>query len=306
MFPATVDTTNMSGNYTPTVWSSKLLVMFYASTCLSQISNTDYEGEIKSFGDKVVINELHNIVIRDYVKGQKLSIDEPKNSLIELEINKGKYFQFPANIVDVKQSNISFIDKWAEAAARDMKIAIEREVFADIYSEAHADNTGSTAGAASGNINLGTAGTPKTLTKDNIIDFLLDIGGVMDEQNLPDEDRNIVLPSWACVLLKGSDIKNASIMGDNESVLRNGRIGEIDRLTIYNSNLLSTVTDSSTAECTNVVACHKSALTFATQLTETETITNPDDFGKLVRGLQVYGYQVVKSEGLVHAYVTRG
>ena len=37
---------------------------------------------------------------------------------------------------------------------------------------------------------------------------------------------------------------------------------------------------------------------FATQLTETKTLDNPNGFGMLHRGLQVYGYKVCKSEAL--------
>ena len=34
----------------PEIWSGKLIEKFYAATVLSAISNTDYEGEIKSYG----------------------------------------------------------------------------------------------------------------------------------------------------------------------------------------------------------------------------------------------------------------
>jgi hypothetical protein len=30
---------------------------------------------------------------------------------------------------------------------------------------------------------------------------------------------------------------------------------------------------------------------------------NPDDFGDLMEGLQVFGYKVIKSEALVHGHV---
>ena len=84
-------------------------------------------------------------------------------------------------------------------------------------------------------------------------------------------------------------------------MLRNGLIGSIDRFKIYSSNNLSFSVDGANNVC-NTMAGHKSALTFASQLVENEVIPNPKDFGKLMRGLQVYGYKVVKSESLVHGY----
>ena len=38
----------------------------------------------------------------------------------------------------------------------------------------------------------------------------------------------------------------------------------------------------------------KNALSFASQITETEKLRNPYDFGDIVRGLKVYGYKPTK------------
>ena len=49
------------------------------------------------------------------------------------------------------------------------------------------------------------------------------------------------------------------------------------------------------------MAGHKSAITFASQITKVESLQNPNDFGTLVRGLNVYGYEVIKPEALALA-----
>ena len=46
---------------------------------------------------------------------------------------------------------------------------------------------------------------------------------------------------------------------------------------------------------------HKSALTFASQIAKVESLPNPGDFGSLVRGLNVYGYQTMKPTAVVLA-----
>jgi hypothetical protein len=119
------------------------------------------------------------------------------------------------------------------------------------------------------------------------------MGAVLDEQNLPDSGRFIVLPVWASALLKTSDLKNANEMGDATSPVRNGMIGRIDRFDIYVSNLLN---DAGTY--TDILFGHTKALTFATQITKTKVQDNPDGFGSLFRGLQVYGYEVILPEAL--------
>jgi hypothetical protein len=45
-------------------------------------------------------------------------------------------------------------------------------------------------------------------------------------------------------------------------------------------------------------------LTFASQMTEMETIRSETTFGDIVRGLQVYGYKVVKPEALVESVIS--
>jgi hypothetical protein len=49
---------------------------------------------------------------------------------------------------------------------------------------------------------------------------------------------------------------------------------------------------------------HTRALTFASQLVESETLPNPKDFGKLFRSLNVYGYQTVVPKAFGQAIVT--
>jgi hypothetical protein len=53
-----------------------------------------------------------------------------------------------------------------------------------------------------------------------------------------------------------------------------------------------------------LIAGHKMGFTFASQMTEMETIRSETTFGNIIRGLQVYGYKVVKPEALAQAVVT--
>jgi hypothetical protein len=54
----------------------------------------------------------------------------------------------------------------------------------------------------------------------------------------------------------------------------------------------------------HIIGGHKSALTFASQMTEMESLRLQTKFANAVRGLQVYGYKVVDPTALidVHAY----
>lgn len=305
-YPISAGVPAQSGTFIPQLWAGKWLEKFYASSVLTAIANTDYEGMIAQQGDTVNIRTVPDIQIRDYVAGQNLVYERPDSPIVTLNINKGKYFSPVIDDVIAVQSDLDQMDAWTSDAAEQMKIAVDRDVLGSIPTDSAITTRtkGTTAGAISGNINLGTTGSAVTLTKSNIIDKLLDLGQVLDEANIPETGRWVVMPAWAVAMIKKSDLKDASLTGDGSSILRNGRVGMIDRFTIYMSNLLPPVSDSGTKFY--IMAGHKVGFTFASQITKVETLRAESTFGNILRGLKVYGYKVVKGDAIGLLYVAQG
>lgn len=301
-YPVSAGAAQYSGNFIPEVWSAKLIENFYDASVLTAISNTDYEGEIKSMGDTVNIRTTPDITIRPYSKGMNLTVDRPDKAKIQLLIDQGDYFSAIEDDVDKVQSDINLMDMWSKDASEKMKLAIDSKILTSMLVDIAATNRGATAGRISGNVNLGVTGTPVQLTKTNILEFLVDLGTVLDEANAPESGRFAVIPAWAAGMIKKSDLKDASITGDSMSVIRNGRLGMIDRFTLYTSHNLNKVVDSGN-NCFSIVAGHKMGLTFASQMTEMESLRAESTFGNIIRGLQVYGSKVVKPEALALGYV---
>lgn len=303
-FPVAPGRPNYSGNFIPEIWSGKLIENFYDATVLAAISNTDYEGEIRNMGDTVNIRTIPNITIRDYVKGQNLVVENPDRPKLQLVIDKGEYFACVEDDVDKVQSDVNLMDMWSKDASEQMKIKIDQRVLTDLLVDISSLNKGATAGRISGNINLGTDGSPLTVTKDGassstaVIDLLVDIGTVLDEANAPEQNRFVVIPAKMAGLIKKSELKDASLTGDGTSIVRNGRLGMIDRFTVYTSHNLKVSSGKF-----NIIAGHKMGFTFASQMTNMETLRSENTFGNIIRGLQVYGYQVIKPEALSTAVV---
>jgi hypothetical protein len=298
-----------SGNFIPEIWSGKWIENFYDTTVLAAISNTDYEGEIRNHGDTVNIRTMPEITIRDYVKGQTLTVENPDKPKLQLLIDKGEYFACVEDDVDKIQSDMKLMDMWSKDATERMKIKIDQRVLTDLLPDVDAFNRGLTAGRISGAFNLGTTASPIAVTKDGasssvaVTDLLVDLGTVLDEANAPEQNRFVVIPAKMAGLIKKSELKDASLSGDGASLLRNGRLGMIDRFTVFVShNLLRSGTGAATKY--NIIAGHKMGFTFASQMTNMETIRSESTFGNIVRGLQVYGYKVVKGEALAQAVVT--
>jgi hypothetical protein len=286
-----------SGILIPEIWSGKLLAKFYAATVLAQMANTDYEGEISKQGDKVWIRTTPDVAISDYQKGATLSIQHPTPNKISLTIDRAKYWNFVTDDIDKFQSDVAFTEDWTRDASEQLKISWDTLALGTVYASASPFNAGLTAGLISGAINLGVSGTPLTVGNatgnTTPVDFLMRLSQALDEQNVPESDRYAVIPTWLSNRLKLSDLKNAYLTGDDKSTIRNGMIGSIDRMTVYVSNLLPKA-----GAATIVYGGQKSALTFASQLTNNEAIRAESTFGTLVRGLQVCGWQVVKPEAM--------
>ena len=302
-----------SNGFIPEIWSGKLVEKFYASTVLAAISNTDYEGEIKNQGDRVKIRTKPTITIRDYKADGALTLERPEGSNVELYIGNGKYFNTILDDVMEVQSDLNALSIWSDDAAQQLKIKVDSDVLGGILGGMNSKNRGLTAGAITSSINLGVSGTPlatvsrsPTTGQVEILDVLLRLGQSLDEQNIPEDGRWAVIPAWAAQYLKFSDLRQAYLTGDSITPLRNGRIGMIDRFTIYVSNLLPAGVAGGLAAGEFVLyAGHAHGLTFASQFSKVETLRSELTFGTILRGLQIYGYQIIDGVALSQAIVTK-
>lgn len=300
--------------FIPTLWSSKINKRFYATTVFGEIANNDYAGEISGMGDKVIIMNSPTVTIGDYQIGQTLTYERPTVEKVEMVIDKAKKFTYQINDVEKYQTKADYMAEFADAAAQQLKVAIDANVLQSIYNDPQAANKGTAAGAKSGQINLGAAGGTNGSTalklvsgtassgECNVFDLITRLSATMDEANIPETDRWLLVPPLFRTKLAQSAQALALVQGGDESMYRNGKFGQIDRWTLYSTNQLKTVTEG-TATLTYILAGHKSALCFASQISKVENMMNPSDFGSLIRGLNVYGFKVVKPESLAAAVV---
>lgn len=302
----------MSGTFIPQIWSAKLNAKFYATTVFGEISNTAYEGEIKSMGDKVTINNIPSIAIRDYTIGQTLQYDVPTPNIVELNIDKAKYFGVNVSDVIAMQSQPDLMSMFTDDASQQMKITIDSAVLLAEFNNGEAANKGATAGALSSSYNLGVDNTPVALSASNIVTLLTSLSSVLDEQNVPEDGRWLVIDPATRRILMESPLAQAYVTGDGQSMLRNGKIGQIDRFTVYVSNQLPKAAadqnftggaQAGAAKRRAIIAGHNTALTFASQIVKTEDLKNPNDFGTLVRGLNVFGHKMIRPEAWAMALV---
>jgi len=269
-----------NGNFIPAIWSKKLNVKYYAQTCMMDIFNTNWEGEIKGKGSQVEIRVRPTVQIGDYTVEQDIQYQDITDEKITLMIDKSKYFAFRVDDVDDAQSDINILNELTQDSAFQMKNHVEQQIFSTIYADA------------------GNSLSSLTMDKTNVLDWIVDAEVKLEEENVPSDKRWIVIPPKAAGYIQKSDLKDASITGDDASVLRsnfnNGRLGKIGGMTIYVSNNLYHV--GTTYQC---LAGHRDAVTYASQIVKVGSLTLEGRFAQAVRGLNVYGYKTVKPEALV-------
>ncbi len=265
--------------FIPEIFSKLLQAKFYKESVLPAISNTDYEGEITGQGDKVHIRQTPTITINDYTGS--ITNQDLTSTNVELLIDQSKYYSFLLDDIQKTQSDIDLMEAASGDAAEQMRIAVETAVLASVVSGATTIESSTT-----------------TITASNILASILTASKTLDELNIPEEGRFIVMSPEFISLLKQSELRQAYLTGDGTSPLRNGKVGVVDRFTVYQSNMLFTDTSGSTSGATNVLAGHPKAITFASQFTNNETVRLESTFGSAVRGLKVYGSKVVTPDAL--------
>ncbi len=275
-----------NGYFIPEVWSRKLQAKFYATTVFGAISNNDWEGEIQGQGSKVKIRKRPTVTISDYEVGGTINYQDLSDELLELLIDQAKVYAFKVDDIDRAQSDINIINETTLDASEQMKIEIDTDILANIYTDA-------------------TSSLSSTIvTSTNVLEWIVDAGTELDQLNIPTNGRWLVIPPWIAGMIKKGDLKDASLAGDMTSIMRNGRLGMIDRFTIYVSNniALTGVPASGTYHC---LAGTRDFICFASQYVKTETLRLQDTFGDAIRGLNVYGYKATHPDSGVYMPATK-
>lgn len=292
-----------TSKYIPTLFSPKLTIKHYDMTVCGDITNNDWEGEVTKMGDKVVIRRTPNVNVTKYSKNQTITYDTPEAEAAELELNEGYLYAVTVDDVDRLQSDVGLLDIYAEDAAEQVVLKQDQEFLADIITDVDPINQGANAGKKSGAIDLGAVGAPVVIDEENAMKFLLRLNQALTESGVSKVGRWVVLPAWFCTILKNTDVKSALVTGDAEGVIRNGRLGTIDGLTLYESNHLADYTDLSLT-VTPVIAGHRDGVTWANQFINTEMLRLESKFASAIRGLAVCGWKVVEPRYLALGRVT--
>jgi hypothetical protein len=288
-----------NGNWSPVIYSKKVLKFFRTLSVVEEITNTDYEGEIKNEGDTVKIIKEPVVTVTAYKRGQKVEPQFLSDEELTLVVDQAFKFSFPCEDIEKAHSHIN----WAALAQNSGAYALKNNYDQNILQYMF-DNATTNAG-------VGVDGTEVSVGYGTVNDFspmnyVARFKRLLDENDVPEVGRFFVAPPSFYEMLVSEDGKLVDIQttGDPESALRNTKIGyrNLHGFIMLQSNNLPTDTSGDPV----VLAGHVSATATATTILFSESFRSPDYFGDIFRGLHVFGRKVLRPEALFSGVATFG
>ncbi|MGW8746534.1 N4-gp56 family major capsid protein [Streptomyces sp. NPDC055794] len=276
--------------FKPEVWNANLLVTLEKSHVYAApgVVNRDYEGDIANYGDTVHITSLAEPTIGTYTPHTDITIEDVDDSDATLLIDQSKYFAFEVDDVEKRQAFNG--GKVLTEQAR--KAAYKLRDVADSY----------VAGLMAAGVDAGNLVAEQTLADPaDAYNLLVDLGTILDGDNVPDEGRWVVVtPGFYGLLLKDDRFVAA---GDAQAAATrtNGMVGEAANFTIRKSNNAPNGPGAGAGKL--VIAGYNGAVTYAEQINKTEATRKEKGFADIVKGLHLYGAKVVRPVGLAAADV---
>lgn len=297
-----------SDNFLPEVYSKKVLNFFRKASVVEAITNTDYEGEISSFGDSVKIIDEPVISISDYNRGEDIAQTTLADTAQQLIVNEAKAFKFIVDDIEANMSHVNWKEVAASSAAYALKDAYDKKVLDTMLANVSAGSPDHIIGSESAtDIDSLAAGTDLTAgglalgTGLDPLDVMARLARLLDDQNVPEEGRFFVAPPSFYEALSQSDSKLLSVdYNAGSGSIRNGLVssGKLRGFEMYKSNNI--VPNTNTYE---VLAGSVSATATAQTIVNTEVLRSPTTFGDICRGLHVFGSKVIRPKALAKAHI---
>jgi len=309
-----------SGNFTPEIFSQKVLKFFRRASVAEDITNTDYAGEIENFGDTVRIIKEPTITVSSYARGSVVNPQDLADDQTTMVVDQANAFAFKIDDIEERQSHVNFEALATSSGAYSLKRNYDANILTAMA--AGAGLTGESGAATAQISDIGTLGTAldiggATTPGDTAVNTMLVMAQALDDQSVPEENRWFVAPPafYKHLFSAGAKFAEVQVTGDATSPLRNGLVslGNIAGFQCYKSTAL--VSNGGTDQVTLsglatdgtenlLLAGHMSSTATASHIAKTEVVRSTETFSDIVRGLHVFGRKVLRPEAMVRGVVS--
>jgi hypothetical protein len=297
-------------NFRPEIWSRVILASLQKKLVYGSpmVVNNDYDGEIAGPGDAVHITQFGDPTISTYTPGSgSITYQNIIDAGLVMYINQAKSFSFAIDDVDRRQ------------AAGDMQRYLEGRAAYQMANTADQFIAAQYTGVAAANV-LGSTGSP-------LLPLPYSIGGtstwhpadfytmvtepakvILDQQNVPEEDRYMVVPPWGESLLSQTQnfLRGVDAQGNATPVFQRGFLGSVSGFNVLKSNNVpQPVAGGAGTGVWAIQFGHPMGISYGEQISETEALRLQDQIADGVRGLHVYGSLMTRPDCVGVAYVER-
>jgi P22 coat protein - gene protein 5 len=301
--------------FKPEIWSKVILAALQKNLVYGSpaVVNSDYEGEISGPGNVVHITQFSDPTITPYTPNGTLTYQALNDAGMDLNINQANSFSFSVDDVDRRQAAGDMQSYLEERASYQLANTADAYI-AGLYSSVSASNIVADS-AGSSSIIAGNELTPQVYSTSHPADFYqqvaLPLKVKLTQANIPMKGRYMILPPWGEALIEQTQafIAITDMRGQASEVFQEGSIGRMAGFDLYvSNNAIEYDPTFSTGGAQGgyiVQAGHPMAVTYAEQIVQTEALRLQSTFADGVRGLHVFGAEVVRPDAIAVAGVAR-
>jgi len=264
----------------PDIVSGQILARLNDASVFMNVVNTDYQGEITSYGQSVRIVQTGPVAVNSYTPGTTadLTIEQLPAAGQVLNIDQGASYSFTVEDVDNAQSRVKMISEGITQATWALRDDIDAFI-AGLRTDA---------AVAVG----GTASTGADITSTNVLVYFMEAARKLDETNTPTAGRWAVVPPW---LAHKATLAGIVQKTNNDAVFENGFIGRVYGFDMYSSN---NVTPLSGTDRYPALFGYRGSISMAVQVMTAEIVRPSKQFVTLAKGLTYYGGKVTRPNNL--------
>lgn len=292
--------------FVPEYWSNKLLRETKELTDFkNNMTNSDWEGEIKSAGDTVRITtpDFSSIQIGEGVVPDTSDV-YPKQ--ITLTIDKSRNFQFKFNDIEQAQSQFNMLEGYMNGGLQKMMDSVNLELEEAVIADTNVPTVGTSASYFDTSSGEKTVKFFNKIKRKLVENKALNSAGFYNfkgskEQALALEAMVTITPAMFEQLVSSNVLTHPTVQGDD--VIYKGVAGQIAGMKIFvDTNLMKVSGYDETNEKNVVIAGTKMGITFAEQFNKVEKLRDPQSFADIGRALYLYGYKITNPKCLVVGY----
>lgn len=268
-------------NFIPEIWSASILENFHNQAVLTDLTNRDYEGEVKS-GSKIHIPGIVDVEVKDYKTGvvenpkgggklpRTTAPDDLSDTGIDLVIDQEKSFDFLVDDIDRVQSDQSF-DAYTDSAS--LGLVEDAEEFL-------------TAMLSTGGTKVSGATAPTDWA--SAYGVVLKVRGELTKAKVPQANRVLLInASFEQYLLSDGSKLTTFDKSNSSDGLREATIGRLLGFDVVTSPWMD---DSKPT----AIGLHTRSVAFVSQVEKIESLRAEHKFADRIRGLHVYGGKILR------------